>query len=418
MDLFDFLSLETEVTPQNKIKAKAGGILGGVMQPFVDQFMNVLNGIKIISKTKDGKLVYNLYNPPQPSPAGMRAMMRKVKEMIYKHVFPATANLSVTWKCQCKCVHCSAESFVNKPAELLSVDELKTVVDGAIDLGANLIIYTGGEPLLRPEIYELIQYVPKDKAMAMIFTNGLELAKDGVAEKLAKAGLSTLNISIDHFDAKKHDEWRGIKGLYEKAFEGARRARAAGILTGLSTYATRESLNDGNVEKLINKAIDEGFQEVTIFDCIPSGKFLKHTEMMLTEDDKKKVIALSRKYIANSPIGIAAQSLINSPIGAGCFGSYSEFYMSARGDVNPCDFNPISFGNVRELPIQLIWEKMVTHPDFAKRHMTCRMQTPSYREKFIDVIPDDAQWPVTIEQVEKWRAEREAKSCGCGSCAK
>jgi MoaA/NifB/PqqE/SkfB family radical SAM enzyme len=418
MDIFDFLSLETEVTSNNKIKAKAGGILGDVMQPFVDQFFNVLNGIKVIAKTADGKLVYNLYNPPQPSPAGMRAMMRKVKEMVYKHVFPATANLSVTWKCQCKCVHCSAESFVNKPADLLSVDELKTVVDGAIDLGANLIIYTGGEPLLRPEIYELIQYVPKDKAMAMIFTNGLELAKDGVAEKLAKAGLSTLNISIDHLDAKKHDEWRGIKGLYEKAFEGARRARAAGILTGVSTYATRESLNDGSVEKLINKAIDEGFQEVTIFDCIPSGKFLKRTEMMLTDEDKKKVIALARKYIANSPVGIAAQALINSPIGAGCFGSYSEFYMTARGDINPCDFNPISFGNVRELPVQLIWGKMVTHPDFAKRHMTCRMQTPSYRERYIDVIPDDAKWPVTVEQVEQWRAEREGNKTQCSSCAK
>lgn len=414
MESFDFLNLEAEVGPNNKIRAKAGGILGGTLQPMVDQFFNVLNGIKVIAKTKDGKNVYNLYNPPQPSKAGMRALLRKVKEMIFKHTFPATANLSVTWKCQCKCVHCSAESFVNKPGAELTVDELKTVVDGSIDLGANLVIFTGGEPLLRPEIYELIAHVPKDKAMAMIFTNGWELAKEGVAEKLAKAGLSTLNVSIDHFDAKIHDEWRGIKGLHQRAFEGARKARAAGILTGISTYATHESLNDGNLQRLMDKAVEEGFQEITIFDCIPSGKFLKHTELMLTDEDKKRVIALARKYIAETPIGVAAQALINSPIGAGCFGSYSQYYMTARGDVNPCDFNPITFGNVRELPIQLIWEKMVTHPDFARRHMTCRMQTPSYRERFIDLIPDDARWPVTIEQIEQWRSERDAaKQCQC-----
>ncbi|RKY23810.1 MAG: hypothetical protein DRP79_08640 [Planctomycetota bacterium] len=409
MELFDFLNIETEVDENNKIKAKAGGILGETLQPLADQFFNVLNGIKVIHKSPDGKNWYNLYNPPQPSKAGMRALLRKVKELIFKHTFPATANLSVTWKCQCSCVHCSAASFVNKPGAELTADELKTVVDGSLDLGANLIIYTGGEPLLKPEIYELIAHVPKDKAIVMIFTNGFELAKDGVAEKLAEAGLDTLCVSVDHFDAKIHDELRGVKGLYERAFEGARRARAAGILTGLSTYATHETLNDGNLQRLMDKGIEEGFHEITIFDCIPSGKFLKHTELMLSDEDKKKIIALARKYIAETPVGVAAQALINSPIGAGCFGSYSQFYMTARGDVNPCDFNPITFGNVRELPIQLIWEKMVTHPDFAKRHMTCRMQTPSYRERFIDLIPDDVEWPVTIEQIEQWRAERDSK---------
>ena len=411
MDSFDFLHLEMDVTSEDKLVAKAGGTLGPHVQPFVDQFTNVLNSIKVIHKTKDGKLVYNLYNPPQPTPAGLRALERKVREIIFKQVWPATSNISVTWKCQCNCEHCSADSFVNKPGEELTAEELKTVVDGSIELGSNLVIYTGGEPTLKPEILELIDYVPKDKAMCMIFTNGIKLSESGFTEKLAKAGLATLNISIDDFKPEVHDKLRGVKGLYHRAFEGAKAAREAGILTGVSTYATHENVNNGSLEKVINKAIDDGFHEVTIFDCIPSGKYLKRTDLILSEEDKKKVIKLSRKYLEDPacPIGICAQALINSPIGAGCFGAYSQYYMTARGDVNPCDFNPITFGNVREMPIQMIWQKMVTHPDFCRRHMTCRMQTASYRERFIDVMPEEINWPVTIEQVEQWRAAKTAQ---------
>ncbi len=419
MESYDFLHLEMDITPDDKLVAKAGGQLGPYVQPFVDQFTNVLNSIKVIHKTPDGKLVYNLYNPPQPTPAGMRALERKVREIIFKQVWPATSNISVTWRCQCNCEHCSAVSFVNKPGEELTVEELKTVVDGSIELGSNLVIYTGGEPTVRPEILELINHVPKDKAMCMIFTNGIKLSQEGFAQQLADAGLSTLNVSIDHLDPAIHDKLRGVKGLYQKAFDGARMAREAGILTGISTYATPETLKDGSLEKLINKAINEGFHEVTIFDCIPSGKFLKRTDLMLSDADKKEVIKLSRKYHddPSCPMGVVAQALVNSPMGAGCFGSYSQYYMTARGDVNPCDFNPITFGNVREMPIQMIWQKMVTHPDFCDRHMTCRMQTQSYRERFIDVIPEPIEWPVTIEQVEKWRAET-GKTDGCSCCGK
>ena len=162
MESYDFLHLEMDITPDDKLVAKAGGQLGPHVQPFVDQFTNVLNSIKVIHKTADGKLVYNLYNPPQPTPAGMRALERKVREIIFKQVWPATSNISVTWKCQCNCEHCSAASFVNKPGEELTVEELKTVVDGSIELGSNLVIYTGGEPTMRPEILELINHVPKD----------------------------------------------------------------------------------------------------------------------------------------------------------------------------------------------------------------------------------------------------------------
>jgi MoaA/NifB/PqqE/SkfB family radical SAM enzyme len=262
-----------------------------------------------------------------------------------------------------------------------------------------LVIYVGGEPLLRAELFDLVRYVDKTKAISMIFTNGLLLTEENV-KKLAEAGLFSLNISIDSSEPELHNEFRAVPGCYQKAFEGAERCRKAGILTGISTYATSESIREGKVEKLLKIAQEQGFSEVTIFDCIPSGRFLKDASKILTADDRKQLIALSKKYHEmDHPMGINCMSIINSPRGAGCYGAQSQFYMTAYGDINPCDFNPINFGNVREMSIQEIWKKMVSHPDFSKRYPTCRMQSKAYRKKYIDPLPKNVRLPVKIEDI-------------------
>lgn len=404
VQVFDFLGIEASIDDNDKISARATGVLGAHVQPFVDQFIGVLNSLKVIAK-KGRANVFNLYNPPQPTKAGMRALERKVKEIIFKRVFPATANMAITHRCQCKCVHCSADPFVDPDREELTTSEIKTVLDAALDLGSSLVILVGGEPLLRKDLFELIAHIDPDKAMPMIFTNGQLLERN--AEKLAEAGLQTLNISIDSFDPEVHNTNRCVDGLYDAAFAGARKARDVGILTGISTYATSQSLDNGNVESLLKFAQDEGFQEVTIFDCIPSGRFLKDPSVMLSTDEKKRVSDLARRFHEMSnPMGVVAQAIVNSPVGAGCFGAYAQFYMTAYGDINPCDFNPLSFGNVRELPLQAIWHKMISHKDFCEKHPTCRMQTPEYRARYIDPLPDNPRLPVTIEEIESGNFER------------
>ncbi len=396
METFDFFNIEAEII-NGKVYGRSTGLLGDTLQPYVQQFFHKLNTLKIIAKV-DGKHVYNLYNPPHPSSAGMRFLARKLKMTLQKMAFPVTANLAITHSCQCQCIHCSADPFKDPTKEELSVEEIKKVVDGALDLGASLIIYVGGEPMLREDLYELTKHVDKSKAVVMIFTNGLLLTEENV-KRLKEAGLFSLNISIDHSESILHDDFRKVVGCYEKAFEGARRARKAGILTGISTYATHENLRDGHLEKLLQIAHEEGFAEVTIFDCIPSGRFLKDTSKILGPAERKAVIRLAKKYYETTPMGVNAMSLINSPMGVGCYGASSQFYMTAYGDINPCDFNPINFGNVRDMPIQAIWKKMVTHPDFNRTFSSCRMQSKAYRKKYIDPLPVNQKLPVPIESI-------------------
>jgi len=373
----------------------------------VNRVLNAVNSLKVIAH-RDGALVYNLYNPPQPTRAGFHAIERNIKAKISGHPWPATANLAITMACQCNCVHCSAEPFRDRSRRELATDEIKSVVRKATDMGCTLVIFVGGEPLMHKDIYELIACVDADKAVAMIFTNGWLLTADNV-KRLADAGLYSMNISIDSSDPDEHDRLRRLPGAFQRALAGGKRALDAGLLVGLSTYATHDRLAAGKVEALLQLGQKEGFNEVTVFDCIPSGRFLKRCDLILSDEDKARIIELARRYHAmDHPMGVVAQSIVNSPLGAGCFGASSEFYMTPYGDIEPCDFNPVSFGNVLEQPLEAIWKKMVRHPDFNCKHPTCRMQTPAYRAKYIDILPDDAELPVKIEDVERYWAEKRA----------
>jgi MoaA/NifB/PqqE/SkfB family radical SAM enzyme len=207
-----------------------------------------------------------------------------------------------------------------------------------------------------------------------------------------------LNISLDSATPEVHDSLRGLDGCFQAAVDGARRSREHGIFTGVSTYATSENLASGALEDLIRFSRDQGFHEVTIFDCIPSGKFLHRTDFILSDEEKEEIIEVGNRFHrADHPMGVVVMAKVNSPLGAGCFGGFTQMYITAFGDVNPCDFNPISFGNVREFPLEAIWEKMVTHPEYGVRSQTCRMQSPRYRRRYVEPIPEGTPLPVPIE---------------------
>ncbi|MBN2584860.1 MAG: radical SAM protein, partial [Planctomycetes bacterium] len=392
------LQMTTRVVDGQKIACDLEGPAKAQVQPMVDRFLSVINRVKVIGNV-EGRLVYNLYNPPMPSPAALRPFERKLRSHSLGYVLPATATLSITPNCPCKCVHCSADRFVTKEGQMLSTEELASVVDQTLALGVCTLIFTGGEPMARKDLYDQIARVDKNLAHVMIFTCGAFLNAESVA-RLKEAGLGSMNVSIDSDRPEEHDQFRNRPGTFKQAVEGARMAREAGIMVGVSTYATHENLTNGRLEHLLEIARDEGFHEVTIFDCVPTGKFLRRDDLILGRKDIEAVRALADKYNSDTAeFGVTAQAKANAPDGGGCFGSFSQFYMTCYGDIDPCDFNPVSFGNVRNAPLAEIWKKMVTHPEFCGHRMSCRMQSQRYRRKYIDPLTDDEVLPVLIDRL-------------------
>lgn len=93
-------------------------------------------------------------------------------------------------------------------------------------------------------------------------------------------------------------------------------------------------------------------------------------------------------------------SYVNSEHGAGCFAGYVQCHVTNDGEVTPCDFTPISFGNIREDGLKAAWKRMTSHPEWGKWRPHCRMQDPEVRRRYIRKIPPDATLPVRIDELE------------------
>jgi MoaA/NifB/PqqE/SkfB family radical SAM enzyme len=106
--------------------------------------------------------------------------------------------------------------------------------------------------------------------------------------------------------------------------------------------------------------------------------------------------------------GATSQAHVNGPAGVGCYAGWFQFYGTACGDITPCDFTPLSFGNVREAPLADIWRKMTSHPAYSEHWDHCRMQDVDFRTCYIDRIPDTGPFPFPIDR----RADLPAEARG------
>ena len=351
----------------------------------------------------EGKMVANTFAPPVGSRPMIRALKGLIKSQLMPYPFPVAMTFAVTYNCQCKCVHCSAGRHFQKNRKELSIDEAKKLIDDAQKLGVTIIAFTGGEPLLREDLFELIAHVNQKKAMPVMFTNGQYLTDENI-DKLAEAGLYSLFLSIDSPDAQVHNKLRGMPGLFETAIEGLKKVKAKGIFANFSSYATRSGTEAGVYKKIYELASNLGLHNIIYFDCVPTGNMLKDTSEMLTYDLREELHDFSAEIFDKKIVPpLSSQAWQNSVeaylSGIGCLAGNIQYYASAYGDISPCDFTPLSFGNIRKEPLKKIWMRMVKHPAYNHRSPFCRMQNKEFRNVYIDPIPDDAPLPYEMKNL-------------------
>jgi len=398
-------------------KLENGQVAGtGILNPLLDRlkifrlfFMlllqaNFYKNYETIGRWK-GKMVANTFAPPVGSRPMFRALKGLVKSQLMPYPFPVAMTFAVTYKCQLNCEHCSAGKHFNKDKIELSTDEAKKLIDDAQKLGVTIIAFTGGEPLLRDDIFELISYVDQRKAMPVMFTNGQYLTDENV-DKLADAGLYSIFLSIDNPNPEEHNRLRGMPGLFDIAIEGLKRLKSKGIFVGFSSYASRSGVAQGLYKQLHELAIKLGLHNIILFDCVPTGNMLKDTSEMLTYELRERLHNYSAEVFRKKIVPpLSSQSWQNSVeaylSGIGCLAANIQYYASAYGDISPCDFTPISFGNIRNESLKRIWMRMVKHPAYNHRSPFCRMQNKDFRKYYIDSIPDDAFLPYQINKLPK-----------------
>lgn len=308
-----------------------------------------------------GEAELNVYSPPVGGPAYPRYLqgLRRAERGDW---VPLVAHVSVTDRCPYGCHRCSN---LGKSDRDPSLESLAGLVAELRRCGACRVALTGGEPLLRDDLEEIVRTCGSELS-PVLFTSGhrLDLAR---ARQLKAAGLDAAFVSLDHDRADEHDRVRGQAGAWHQATEAIRACRQAGLYTAAQAVVRPSILEDGCLERFLAFCRQLGVHEVMLLEEVPirEDQHDPGAEMAV----RRALIAAQLRSTRNAAMPkVSSMSWLESPECLGCQAGFSFLYVSANGEVFPCDFVPLSFGNVHDLGLPAIHERMqalLRHPSSA-----------------------------------------------------
>ncbi len=282
----------------------------------------------------------------------------------------------ITRNCNLNCVHCRAAA-TNGPYEgELDTAACLRLLDQIAKTGEPIVILTGGEPLLRPDIFEVARY-GTDKGLRMVMApNGTLVTKENAA-KMATAGIRRISISIDGATAEFHDRFRAVDGAYAGALQGIENAIGAGIEFQINTTITRSNLDQ--IPAIHQLAIDLGAVAHHIFLLVPTGRGKYIADQEITAEEYEQTLNWFYDQREKSPLQLKATCAphyyrilrqrasdegksvtFNShgldAVTRGCLGGTGFCFISHTGIVQPCGFLHVNSGDVTKTPFDTIWE--------------------------------------------------------------
>jgi len=273
---------------------------------------------------------------------------------------------NTTNACNMYCDHCYRDAGC-KAEEELSTPEARTMLEQIARAGFKIMIFSGGEPLLRPDIVELVTYARELGLRSVFGTNGTLLTLK-MALRLKDAGAMGMGISLDSLDKAKHDHFRRYEGGWEQAVQGMRNCRKVGLPFQLHTTVMEWNLPE--LEELTDFAVQEGAVAHHFFFLVPTGRAVSIEEESLRADayeetltrimKKQQTVSIELKpTCAPQFTRIAKQLGIETRFKRGCLAGTAYCIISPKGQVQPCAYLNIPLGDVREKPFDEIWSK---HP--------------------------------------------------------
>ncbi|HVN96125.1 MAG TPA: 12,18-didecarboxysiroheme deacetylase [Syntrophorhabdaceae bacterium] len=192
-----------------------------------------------------------------------------------------------TKRCNLRCVHCYARAEnEHYKGDELSTEEGKKLIDDLSSFGVPVILFSGGEPLLRKDLGELIGYAVQKGMRAVISTNGTLITEEA-ARGFAKFSLSYIGVSIDG-TGSINDAFRGVKGAYDKAIAGIRNARKAGIKTGLRFTINKRNYRE--VPRIFDLIEKEEIERVCFYHLVYAGRGSTLINEDLTHDQTRETV--------------------------------------------------------------------------------------------------------------------------------
>ena len=256
-------------------------------------------------------------------------------------VGPLTVHLEVTDRCQLDCAHCFAER--EGQGDLLSLEELERLFAEMASMGSFRLGLTGGEPLLRPDLLQIIDAALARGLVPCLTTNGLDLTEE-LARALGRRRLGWLNVSLDGATPETHEALRG-PGTFDRALAGI---RLLAPYAEISVAMTLTTLNAHEVAGVCRLARNQGARAVVFRPLYPVGRAAARGDLMPTfscymdalERAGEEAAALKMEMCTVHPWGpgsrLETRSVIHDNFGCGAANTVCS--ISCRGDVSPCSF--------------------------------------------------------------------------------
>jgi MoaA/NifB/PqqE/SkfB family radical SAM enzyme len=319
-----------------------------------------LNYVSRESKlTRIGNKIYtNTFTPYFPSRAYDR-FLKGVIAISAGQPLPVVTNFAVTPQCPCNCWHCSFSDRSKK--DVLTLEQLRKAIADVQDLGTSVIGLTGGEPLLRDDLEEIIACIDK-RSMPLLFTTGYKLTRQRVKD-LKSAGLEIPVISLDHYKAEVHDKGRRQEGIFDYAVNAIRLFQDEGFYVAVSFVPDKPLVSDRQeIFKVIEFFRDIGINDMRLTSPILSGKLTTKPEERLSPENVQTIVEIQKKCTRTKGYpGVFAYDFFESEKYYGCGAGFNYMFIDSQGNVCPCDFTMLSFGNIFDQPLQEIWAETSRH---------------------------------------------------------
>lgn len=287
---------------------------------------------------------------------------------------------NITHKCNLKCKHCYIKAGDKAMGAELTTEEGKTIISDLAGMNVPVLLFSGGEPLMREDVFELADYARSKGIRTVLSSNGTIITKK-MASLIKETGLQYVGISIDGMPST-HDKFRGIDGAFEMARKGIKNLKEMGVKVGIRFTVNRYNYHE--LRDVLRFVIESGVTRFCMYHLVYSGRGKEMAGDDITNVEREELFNLLREYTMelhqngveleilttdNHADGILIHRYIeeNMPERAdevmellkmhgGCSAGTKFANIGPTGNVHPCQFwtNKV-LGNVREKSFSQIW---------------------------------------------------------------
>jgi len=272
----------------------------------------------------------------------------------------------VTQACDLACVHCRASAQPERNPEELTTEQGYRLLDEIRSFGNPLMVFTGGDPLKRPDLFELIRYAVKIGLKTNVTPSATPLLTAEAVDRFKEVGISRMAISVDGHDAASHDDFRGIPGTFDRAMQALSHARDIGLDTQFQTTVTRRNM--AHLPAIADIVTEMRSKMWSLFFLIVTGRALENDDLLPEEYEKvfefmydlsktasfgiKTTEAMHyRRYVAQRMKAEhgAERSAPAREVAfrtAGVSDGKGFVFVSHKGEIYPSGFLPVTGGNV------------------------------------------------------------------------